>query len=314
MNKNPFRILVLAVFTVVAPFSYAGKLDVQNSILMKKEEVESLKHKLTIVSDMSAKYKKNQVDLEKVNDLQMQVDAQRDMVTAIDVEKEELNRQMEGLREEFNRYKSSYIMHVRDAAIGEEIGELTDLSGNKYSKVVIKKVGDLELVVSHKFGTKTFKYDDLPSKLKKRFHVSDDVAKSLVGKESENKERGEVNELQVKLEDMETKIFQAEEKIEVLYEEIDKDRNSIETLKIKEVAAKEKASNYRGDKSKVKASSNEANAEKLDKLVYACQVKVKKLKIKNDTRKRKIKDIKRDIQDWDRERRRTEYLIRKSKK
>jgi len=71
--------------------------------------------------------------------------------------------------EAFEAYKEEYRAHVRAKAVGEEMDELTTVTGEVYKRVVIREVTPIGIQIRHEYGQKRLSFDELSDELKERF-------------------------------------------------------------------------------------------------------------------------------------------------
>ncbi|MDC0088354.1 hypothetical protein OAI07_02305, partial [Akkermansiaceae bacterium] len=157
-----------------------GANDVKERTLSSKDKLLKLEKKLVYTEELGVTYKENQFKKSQVEEIERKIASKRNEIQKNEEALKSIKLEIKEVEESFYIYKNKYKLHVRSSAVGEKLSELTLLSGKTYKDVVIKKVDDLEFVVSNKYGSQAFRYDELPSKFRERFQASELVAKKML--------------------------------------------------------------------------------------------------------------------------------------
>jgi hypothetical protein len=98
---------------------------------------------------------------------------------------QEAQRDMESLIQEKKKYTDSYRSFIRKNEIGKSYPELVTKSGRTYRRVVVKKIDDLRVSITHESGGGTVKWNDLPDDMYQRLLFNEDLALAQSKKESD---------------------------------------------------------------------------------------------------------------------------------
>jgi hypothetical protein len=98
---------------------------------------------------------------------------------------QEAEREMESLIQEKKQYTDAYRIFIRKNEIGKSYPELVTKSGRTYRRVVVKKIDDLRVGITHETGGGTVKWNDLPDDMYQRLLFHEDLALAQSKKESD---------------------------------------------------------------------------------------------------------------------------------
>lgn len=88
--------------------------------------------------------------------------------------------------EAWAKYRDEYRASEWAAAEGEELGDITTVSGRKYEKVRIRKVDHKGIQITDITGPKAIASEELPPELQDRFQFDEKIKQAVVKKENEN--------------------------------------------------------------------------------------------------------------------------------
>lgn len=88
--------------------------------------------------------------------------------------------------EAWAKYRDEYRASEWAAAEGEELGDITTVSGRKYEKVKIRKVDHLGIQITDTTGPKAIASEELPPELQDRFQFDEKIKEAVVKKQNDD--------------------------------------------------------------------------------------------------------------------------------
>ena len=289
-------LIVLGALGGVIYFSSIEAHDSKAQVISSKKKVEILENKLTYTKELAVRFIDNKRDEDKLKVLEDDLNDKRGRVIENNDSVEQLKLKYSSLKRKFSKYKDDYRSFAMASAVGEKLNDLTTLSGKTYQKVVIKKVDDLELVVSHRYGTKSFLYDELPPEFAERFQVSDKKAEVLAEQkavdEMQSKKDSELKQLNNKKKLAMQEIANYKKSIDDCNAKLVKNKKIILKLNLlKDEAQKEEA----GYRVRGTAGMNVFNADKAEKKKLGYQYQIEKMNLATSELSREIVEKKKHL-------------------
>ncbi len=119
--------------------------------------------------------------------------ALKERKSVLEVKQERLREAINQLDSDFTQYRTDYCRQVRQAAIGESMGDITLRNGREYKQVKIKQVTDVGLEIRHADGIARIQAPDLDQKIRDRFQWNDELRRQVLENELKNL-KGEAEE------------------------------------------------------------------------------------------------------------------------
>jgi chromosome segregation ATPase len=133
--------------------------------------------------------------------------------------------------EAWANYRDEYRASEWAAAVGEDLGDITTVSGRKYEKVKIRKVDHKGIQITDVTGPKAIDSAELPPELQDRFQFDEEIKKKVV--EGEDKDL-EVFGSNVEIATLAQKAKAKLERVSELESQIEKSNAAIQTAKADE--------------------------------------------------------------------------------
>ncbi len=119
--------------------------------------------------------------------------ALKERKSVLEIMQERLRESINQLDNDFTQYRTDYCRQVRQAAIGESMGDITLRNGREYKQVKIKQVTDVGLEIRHADGIARIQAPDLDQKIRDRFQWNDELRRQVLENELKNL-KGEAEE------------------------------------------------------------------------------------------------------------------------
>jgi peptidoglycan hydrolase CwlO-like protein len=132
---------------------------------------------------------------------------------------------------DWEKYKDEYRASEWAAAVGEDLGDLTSLTGRVYSQVKIRKVDHTGMQITDATGPKTISSEDLPLELQDRFQFDDEkTAAALIARgqgENIHSSNVEIAALATNIDAKERRIGELQKQVVALTNEISTAQSNI---------------------------------------------------------------------------------------
>ncbi len=144
-------------------------LDLASEIKHQDVEIENLHDRISLVQkslEAVPALEKKVMDIEAIT---KSTRLNQGTLTGLQNLASTLRGDVESSKNELLAYKAEYRAYMRDKAKGEQIEEITTLSGKTYKHVVVREVTPIGMQIRHDDGFTRIPCDDLPQALQDRF-------------------------------------------------------------------------------------------------------------------------------------------------
>lgn len=154
-------------------------------ILEQGKQIDQLRNAVHSVNMRVIELKRNHEISRECDVLQRRLSDQSLQCHEQEMALKEAQRGMESLIQEKKQYTDLYRSFIRKNEIGKSYPELITKSGRTYRRVVVKKIDDLRVGITHESGGGTVKWNDLPDDMYQRLLFNEDLALAQSKKESD---------------------------------------------------------------------------------------------------------------------------------
>ncbi len=138
-------------------------MNARDDVAVKEHEIDGLKSEITKLKDEVGKAAEGG---KKTDAVQQELEKARE-------EGETLKQEIEQLRKDNEKLKDDATAKIRNRAIGEKSAEVTATNGRVYRQVMIKKIDDEGVSISHDAGSATLRVDTAPPAWVERFRLAE---------------------------------------------------------------------------------------------------------------------------------------------
>lgn len=148
--------------------------------------IETYKTQIEDSKNRIEKSKRLKEVAKEAGDLKLRVDNAVKRLAELREAKKAAEAAVAAADEAWAKYRDEYRASEWAAAEGEELGDITTVSGRKYEKVKIRKVDHLGIQIIDTTGPKAIASEELPPELQDRFQFDEEIKRKVVSEGERN--------------------------------------------------------------------------------------------------------------------------------
>ena len=148
--------------------------------------IETYKTQIEDSKNRIEKAKRLKEVAKEAGDLKLRVDNAVKRLAELREAKKAAEAAVAAADEAWAKYRDEYRASEWAAAEGEELGDITTVSGRKYEKVKIRKVDHLGIQIIDTTGPKAIASEELPPELQDRFQFDEEIKRKVVSEGERN--------------------------------------------------------------------------------------------------------------------------------